>query len=229
VHAPTGRIDIGHRQTQPLAQAQTQAVEGEEEHAIAEDLRRLKQTLGLRDRDDVRQALRPRWLDQIDRHPRPVEHVGVVELQPVEIELHRAPGVRGQQIGKLETRGALRAWCAGRSVLYAQEYLSMSEDLRVVWLGNRVLTAYWRRGGDGFRRNVARGATLDDVGIPSEALELVATLAGALGIDHAGFDIAWVDGHPYLLELNVLFGNAGIREAGIDMAGVILAYLREKE
>ncbi|MBK1699511.1 ATP-grasp domain-containing protein [Thiococcus pfennigii] len=132
----------------------------------------------------------------------------------------------GRGVHLVETRSALRAWCAQRPVLYAQEYLPLSADLRVVWVGDRVLTAYWRRGGDGFHHNVARGAVLDYEAIPDAALELVATLAPALGIDHAGFDIAWVDGHPFLLELNVLFGNAGIREAGVDLAGAIVAYLR---
>jgi len=39
-------------------------------------------------------------------------------------------------------------------------------------------------------------------------------------------DIAWLDGHPYLLERNVLFGKAALCEAGIDTASLITAWLR---
>ncbi|AGA89100.1 glutathione synthase/ribosomal protein S6 modification enzyme (glutaminyl transferase) [Thioflavicoccus mobilis 8321] len=134
----------------------------------------------------------------------------------------------GRGVHLLETRSALRAWCAQHPVLYAQEYLPLSADLRVVWVGDRVLTAYWRRGGDGFHHNIACSAILDYEAIPGAALELLAALARTLGIDHAGFDIAWMDGHPYLLELNVLFGNAGLRQAGVDIAGTIVAHLHER-
>ena len=46
-----------------------------------------------------------RWLfgalDQTGRHPRPAQDMRVVELQPVQIELDRAPRVRGQQLGEV--------------------------------------------------------------------------------------------------------------------------------
>ena len=46
-----------------------------------------------------------RWLfgalDQTGRHPGPAQDMRVVELQPVQIELDRAPRVRGQQLGEV--------------------------------------------------------------------------------------------------------------------------------
>lgn len=131
----------------------------------------------------------------------------------------------GRGVHLIETAAALRDWCARAPVIYAQEYLPIDADLRVVWVGDEVVTAYWRQGGDGFHHNLARGAAIAFDAIPTPALELVARLARGLAIDHAGFDIAWVDGHPYLLELNVLFGNAGIQAAGIELGPRIVAYL----
>jgi ribosomal protein S6--L-glutamate ligase len=139
----------------------------------------------------------------------------------------------GLGVRRIETAAELRAWCTAQSVLYAQELLPLTEadeqkgngDLRIVWVGDRVVTAYWRRGGNGLLHNVAQGATLDFSGIPGPALALVHDVATTLGVDHAGFDIAWISGHPYLLELNVLFGNTGLRQAGIDLAPVLRDWL----
>ncbi|HAB08463.1 MAG TPA: hypothetical protein DCE38_08360, partial [Alcanivorax sp.] len=50
--------------------------------------------------------------------------------------------------------------------------------------------------------------------------------ARELGIDHAGFDVAWVEGRPYVLEFNRLFGNRGMPELpqliGAAMRGYLL-------
>jgi ribosomal protein S6--L-glutamate ligase len=131
----------------------------------------------------------------------------------------------GLGVELVESRADLQRWLATAPVLYAQEYLSATQDLRVVWVGDRVVTAYWRRGGDGFRHNVARGGELSFEGIPDSALELVARVATTLGIDHAGFDLAVIDGWPYLIELNCLFGHAGVNARGIRLGPMILDYL----
>lgn len=131
----------------------------------------------------------------------------------------------GHGVCLVETAGALRDWSHRTDVLYAQEYLPIAADLRVVWIGERVVTAYWRRGGDGFRHNLALGGVADFEAIPDAALALVERVATALGIDHAGFDIAMLDGYPFLLELNLLFGNEALIQRGIRVEPLILDYL----
>src|SRR3990172_10378589 len=84
-----------------FAQAQSQAVEREVEHPVTDHAGGGEQPLGLLDRDDVRQALGLRGLDQTGRHPRFAQDVRVVELQPVQIELDRTPGVRCHQVGEV--------------------------------------------------------------------------------------------------------------------------------
>ena len=54
--------------------------------------------------------------------------------------------------------------------------------------------------------------------------DLALRLARELGVDHAGFDIALVGQHPYVLEFNRLFGNQGLGK-GSDVKDAILAYL----
>jgi ribosomal protein S6--L-glutamate ligase len=131
----------------------------------------------------------------------------------------------GRGVELVESRADLHAWIGTAEVLYAQEYLPSNQDLRVVWVGDQVVTANWRRGGDGFRHNFARGGELAFEDIPHPALELVTRVATVLGIDHAGFDLAVIDGWPYLIELNCLFGHAGIKARGIRLAPLILGYL----
>jgi ribosomal protein S6--L-glutamate ligase len=104
-------------------------------------------------------------------------------------------------------------------VLYLQEYLPIRRDLRVVWVGRQVIAAYWRVGAEAaFHNNVARGGSVDFDNVPAEALALVARVATELGVDHAGFDVAEVDGHYYLLEFNTLFGNEALNRRGISLA-----------
>lgn len=127
----------------------------------------------------------------------------------------------GRGVHKVEDARALAALLPTLDVLYAQELLPIERDLRICWVGDAVLAAYWRIGGDGFHTNISRGATESFDGIPPQALELVARVARALGVDHAGFDVAMVGDHPYLIELNTLFGNEVINRAGIDYAAAL--------
>ncbi|MCB1785026.1 MAG: hypothetical protein KDJ33_02165 [Gammaproteobacteria bacterium] len=131
----------------------------------------------------------------------------------------------GRGVALLETVAALRDWTANSAVLYAQEYLPTEADLRVVWVGDRIIAAYWRRGGDGFHHNVACGGLADFDAIPPGALRLVEQVATALGIDHAGFDLILDGDHPWLLEFNVLFGNEALNRRGIKVEPAILDYL----
>ena len=132
----------------------------------------------------------------------------------------------GNGVFLIESRQDLLRYRHGNEVLYVQEYLPIHRDLRVVWIGDRVLSAYWREHGNGFHFNVAKGGVINFDDIPPAALELVTQVATALGIDHAGFDIAMVDGHCYILEFNVLFGLDGLNRQGIRCGDHVLRYLR---
>lgn len=124
------------------------------------------------------------------------------------------------------TRAELNAWVAQNDVLYAQEYLPIDRDLRVVWVGDGVVAAYWRAApAGGFFNNLARGGSVCWDGIPADAVKLVETVAHTLGLDYAGFDVAVVDGYPYLLELNLLFGNEALNRRGIRLGPTIFDYL----
>ncbi len=100
-------------------------------------------------------------------------------------------------------------------------------SLSTYHLGHDVVTAYWRIAPEGaFHNNVSKGARVLFEEIPPQAIALVERVAKGLGIDHAGFDVAVVDGHCYLLELNRLFGNDALTTRGISIGPYIFDYLQ---
>ncbi len=86
----------------------------------------------------------------------------------------------GRGVFKVESARELTTLLPSLEILYAQELLPIDRDLRICWVGDAVLSAYWRIGGDGFHTNISRGATESFEAIPDNALELVATVARTL-------------------------------------------------
>lgn len=132
----------------------------------------------------------------------------------------------GRGVHLIESRGDLLRYAERNEVLYVQELLPIRRDLRVVWVGDEIVTAYWRQAPEGgFQNNVAQGGEIRFDAVPPAALELVEKTARQLGIDHAGFDLAEVDGYFYFLEFNTFFGNQALTEQNIKLGPRILHYL----
>lgn len=133
---------------------------------------------------------------------------------------------RGEGVFLIENLHDWMRYCEQAEMLYAQELLDIDRDLRVVWIGDRVVHAYWRIGARGaFHNNVAHGGRIETAAIPGAAIELVTNVARRLKIDYAGFDVAMIQGYPYLFEFNRLFGLAGLNAAGINTGAIIHDYL----
>lgn len=136
----------------------------------------------------------------------------------------------GRGVFLITNRAEWIAYTHNNSVFYAQEFLPIDRDLRLVLIGRKVVASYWRlQCEDGFHNNIAQGGVLKMSRVPVEAATLVEQLAARLGIDHAGFDVAMVDGHPYVLEFNRLFGTAGLAKMGIHLGPLIHAWLSEQQ
>lgn len=127
----------------------------------------------------------------------------------------------GNGVFLIENRTDWQAYLAKSPVIYAQEYLPIDRDLRIVWVGDRIIGGYWRvQAEQGFYNNIAKGGQIETGILPPEACALVEKLALGLGIDHGGFDIAMVGHYPYVFEFNRLFGNQGLagKQDAIDAA-----------
>lgn len=133
---------------------------------------------------------------------------------------------RGEGVKLITCYREFAEHCATVDTLYAQEYLPIDRDLRLVVIGQKVVGGYWRIQSDnGFHNNVYQGGRLMFGPLPIEAVNLVERLAQQANIDHAGFDIAMVDGHCYVFEFNRLFGNQGLSELGVDTGKLIYDHL----
>jgi len=132
----------------------------------------------------------------------------------------------GRGVFLIESQGDFKRYCANHDVLYVQEMLPIDRDCRIVVIGGEVVTSYWRIAGeDAFLNNLAQGGTISFEPVPESAINLVLEIAKTLDIDHAGFDVAMVGGHPYLFEFNRLFGNHGLVQQGVDVSEKIMSYL----
>lgn len=133
----------------------------------------------------------------------------------------------GNGVFLIEERQQWLDYCQQTDVLYAQEHLPIDRDLRIVVIGDEVVGGYWRvQSPYSFHNNIAQGGEVVAGLIPESATQLVLHLARTLGVDHAGFDIAMVGNHPYVLEFNRIFGTQGINALMGDLSGKILNYLR---
>lgn len=132
----------------------------------------------------------------------------------------------GQGVYLIETRKDFLNYAKSNSVLYVQEYLPINKDLRLVLVGDTLVAGYWRRAAAGqFHNNVSRGGSVSFEDIPEGAVRLVESFARQTGINHAGFDVAEVDGHFYFLEFNTRFGTRALIDRGIQLSPCIRSYL----
>ncbi|MGJ0845541.1 ATP-grasp domain-containing protein [Tissierella praeacuta] len=132
----------------------------------------------------------------------------------------------GRGVFLIENRKELKSYIDNNEFLYIQERLPIDRDLRIVYVGDKVIGAYWRIAGEGqFHNNIAKGASYDYDNIPKEAIVLVENIARELNINHAGFDVVVAHNKLYILEYNVMFGNEGLRNMGINVEEYISEYI----
>ncbi|MCB2188942.1 MAG: RimK family alpha-L-glutamate ligase [Deltaproteobacteria bacterium] len=139
---------------------------------------------------------------------------------------------RGSALGRgvflIQDEAGLAAYLDRHDPAYLQEYLPVTEEVRVVLVGYEVLCAYRRLAAVGeFRANLARGGDLDFEGVPPAAVDLAARLAREASLDEVGVDVALAHGQPYLLEFNVKYGWEGPKRVGIDPAEYVAERIRE--
>ena len=132
---------------------------------------------------------------------------------------------RGEGVFLIRDRSDWNRYLQLSPSLYAQEYLPIDRDLRIVWVGDEILCGYWRiQPEGGFHNNVSQGGRIEHGIIPDEASQLVTKLARELGINYGGFDIAMVGRQAYILEFNRHFGTKGLPNRAKSHDQAILAY-----
>lgn len=132
----------------------------------------------------------------------------------------------GRGVFLIHNRKEFNEYCSKNEILYIQEYLPISRDMRIIYMGDEILCGYWRVGQkDSFKNNIAVGGSIKFDKISVKAMDLVFATAKQLGINHAGFDVVELGDQYYILEFNTLFGLEGIKKLNIDVDSKIYEYL----
>src|SRR5262249_45833224 len=114
-----------------------------------------------------------------------------------------------------------------RSVYYLQAHVpNEGRDIRAFVVGDAVVGAMSRRGA-GWKTNVAQGATVEALDLPSDLAKLAVEAARVVEADYAGVDLLpHADGGYFVLEVNGIPGWQGLqRTTSVDVAGVIADHL----
>jgi ribosomal protein S6--L-glutamate ligase len=115
-----------------------------------------------------------------------------------------------------------------QAVLYVQQFIRHPGwDLRVLVIGDRVLTAMRRRSNGDWRTNVAQGGAGEAVAVTDAQADLALRAAAAVHAPVAGVDLLpGPDGTWYVIEVNAVPGWRALAPVtGVDVAAVMVRYL----
>ncbi len=150
----------------------------------------------------------------------------ILDTMPLPFVAKEIRNSQGKGTCLIQNRKDLKRFADQNDMLYIQEKLDIDRDLRIVWAGDRIVTAYWRIAPyGGFLNNLSAGGSIHFNDIPEEALLLIQSVCQTLNINYAGFDIAISEGHCYLLEYNLFFGTQALNEKKIPLNTIIYQYL----
>ncbi|GAA4843719.1 30S ribosomal protein S6--L-glutamate ligase [Algivirga pacifica] len=159
-----------------------------------------------------------------------IEHVGGVPLIIKLIE-----GTQGLGVVLAETKSAaksvMEAFYGLQANIIVQEFIKEAKgaDLRAFVVGNEVVGAMKRQGGEGeFRSNIHRGGKGEIVKLTRAEKSAAVKAAKALGLSIAGVDMLRAERGPLVIEVNSSPGLEGIETVtGIDIAGKIVKFIED--
>ncbi|THB80004.1 MAG: ATP-grasp domain-containing protein [Desulfobacteraceae bacterium] len=106
--------------------------------------------------------------------------------------------------------------------VYAQSFIPVDRDMRIVVIGKCVALGYWRvAAASDFRTNVSQGGEICFDPLPQEALDLALHTARVCGWDDVGIDIMQDKDRLVVIEANMKYGTQGFKKAGIDYRGFL--------
>lgn len=120
-----------------------------------------------------------------------------------------------------------RALELGRYVFYLQEFIPHANwDIRAFVIGDEMVAAMLRKA-DGWKTNVARGASVEPLELSEELRELSLRASAVLEADYAGVDILRAEGGAYYVtEVNGIPGWRGLQSTtSVEIAGKIVEYV----
>lgn len=145
-------------------------------------------------------------------------------------------GTQGIGVVLAETQNAaesiIEAFRGLKAQILVQEFIKEAKgaDLRCLVVGEKVIAAMLRQGGEGeFRSNIHRGGKAVMAKLTPEERSTAVRSARIMGLNVAGVDILRSNHGPVVMEVNSSPGLEGIEKStGKDVAGEIIAFIEKK-
>lgn len=141
-------------------------------------------------------------------------------------------GLGGKQVFLITQRKAARKLLEkfGLGQLLVQKYVPITQDYRVLVLGNKAIGAMKRVApGSDFRTNISIGGKAEKSSMSKEMQEVAVKATKVFNAEFAGVDIIKHKGIYYVLEVNIFPGFEGFEQAtGINVARELVMYIEKK-
>ncbi|RMF24048.1 MAG: 30S ribosomal protein S6--L-glutamate ligase [Cyanobacteria bacterium J083] len=142
-------------------------------------------------------------------------------------------GTQGIGVVLAETKQAaksvIEAFRGLNANILIQEFIAEAKgsDIRCFVVGNKVIAAMKRQGGEGeFRSNIHRGGRAEKIKLTPEERSTAIRAAKAMGLRVAGVDLLRSNHGPVVMEVNSSPGLEGIEKATqVDVAGKIIEFI----
>ena len=111
-----------------------------------------------------------------------------------------------------------------------EEYIATSygRDLRLYSIRGEAIACIMRQSNDGFRANMALGATATQVNIDTRLKEIAKDIYQQTKLDFVGIDLLFGEREYYLCEINVMPGLEGVETAtGTNIAREMLLMIKK--
>ncbi len=110
--------------------------------------------------------------------------------------------------------------------MYAQEFVAgLDRSLRVITIGNKVFSAYWRISPGEWKNHYVGGDDrLSQKNIPKSALKLCVDFSKKMKYHWMAYDILVKNKKIYIIEYTCNFGMGGAEKLGYDVRGEMLKY-----
>ena len=137
---------------------------------------------------------------------------------------------KGRDVYLIENTSDLSEYLQHNKPAYIQEYIPVDRDIRVVIIGDKIRTAYFRKSGNNdFRTNVSQGGTILFDPVPEQALKLALDAAKKCGWNDVGIDIIKKNNDFLIIEANMKYGTQGFKAAGVDYKKMLEKLILTKE
>ncbi len=116
-----------------------------------------------------------------------------------------------------------------KDYFYAQEFVAIEKDLRVIIIGNKIACAYWREAQNGdWRSNINQGATANFNNIPKKALDICLKFNKKMKFHWMSYDLLVLkNGDIKMIEFSCNFGIKAPTAAGYKIRKMQVEYIKK--